>query len=239
MIQIESVTKNFRKKEGRGILGGIFFARYKQFSALNNVTFSIQKGETIGLLGPNGAGKTTLIKILAGILQPTSGKITIFGKPPEHQQHQIGLVLGPTLIYRRITGYDNLEYYGKLYGVKNLNDKISELSNLLGLHKWLDEYVEHYSEGMKMKITLARALLHDPELLILDEPTTGLDIHTTHDIHKRIRKLGKTILLTTHDVEEARILADRILILRNGILVKKINSPQTVDLKRELLNETQ
>ncbi len=238
MIQIKNLTKIFKvKKRGHGIIGTLFLPRYASFKAVDNVSFDIEKGEIVGLLGPNGAGKTTIIKMLCGLLQPTSGSALINGRPAERQQKRIGLILGHTLIYHRMTGYDNLEYYAKLYGVKDINSKINRLCKELSIKKWLDEYVEHYSSGMKAKLALARALIHDPEILILDEPTLGLDVHISHEIRKKIPLLKKTVLLTTHYLEEAKALSDRIIILRKGRVKKEIKNPKTADLEREFINE--
>jgi len=237
MIEVKEVSKNFKIKKGHGFLGSLF-SKYQSFSALNKVSFSVNKGEILGLLGPNGSGKSTLIKIITGLLQPSSGSVTINGKPPEKQKQLIGLVLGPNLLYHRLTGYDNLEYYGKLYSVQDIDSKIHKLSRFFGIKDWLDEYVEHYSEGMKTKLTLARALLHNPELLVLDEPTTGLDVKTSNDIRKRISALGTTVILTTHDIEEAKELSDRIIILRKGKVANILNNPKETDVKEAILNES-
>jgi len=237
MIEIKNLTKLFKvKKKGHGIFGNILFPKYETFKAVDNVSFNIKKGAILGLLGPNGAGKTTIIKILCGLMQPTSGYALINGKPAEKQQKKIGLVLGPTMIYHRMTGYDNLEYYAKLYGVNDIDKKINELCDEFGIKNWLDEYVEHYSIGMKVKLTLIRALLHDPEILILDEPTLGLDIKTSEELRKKILNLNKTILLTTHYLEEAKKLSDKIIILKKGQISKIIEDPKNVNIKEVFLN---
>jgi ABC-type multidrug transport system ATPase subunit len=238
MIQINNLTKIFKvKKKGHGVVGNLFFPRYEIFKAVDDVSFNINKGEILGLLGPNGAGKTTIINILSGLLQPTSGSALINGKTAEKQQEKIGLVLGPTMIYNRITGYDNLNYYARLYGVKDIDSRIDELCKQLSIKSWLDEYVEHYSTGMKVKLTLARALVHDPEILILDEPTLGLDVRISNEIRKKLPTLNKTILLTTHYIEEAKMLSDRIIILKKGKIAKTIEDPKNTNIKEVFLNE--
>ena len=238
MIEVKNLTKEFRvKKKGHGIFGNLFFPEYKIFKAVDNVSFNIEKGEILGLLGPNGAGKTTIIKMLCGLLQPTSGSALIEGKLAEKKQEKIGLVLGSTMIYHRMTGYDNLEYYANLYGIKSIGSRISKLCSQLGIKSWLDEYTEHYSSGMRAKLALARALIHNPDILILDEPTLGIDVGTSEDIRERIPKLKKTVLLTTHYIEEAKMLSDRIIILKKGEISKIIKNPKKADIKEEFINE--
>jgi len=238
MIEVKNLTKVFQvKKKGHGIFGSLLYPKYKPFKAVDNVSFTVKKGEILGLLGPNGAGKTTIIKIISGLLQPTSGSAFIDGKLAENQQEKIGLVLGSTMIYNRITGYDNLEYYAKLYGIKNYDSRIKTLCKQLSIKNWLNEFVENYSNGMKMKLTLARALLHNPDVLLLDEPTLGLDIKISEEIRDKILALRKTILLTTHYIEETKKLSSRIIILKNGKIVNTIKNPKRIDIKGVILNE--
>jgi ABC-type multidrug transport system ATPase subunit len=218
------------------VFGNLLFPRYGTYAALKNVSFDVKEGEILGLLGPNGAGKTTVIKILMGLLRPTSGSALIMGKPAEKQQSRIGLFFGhTTMTYHRITGYDNLKYYGALYGVKDMDSKIDALSRQLRLKKWLDEFVEHYSKGMKIKLSLARALIHDPDVLLLDEPTLGLDARTSEYITSKLPKLQKTILYTTHYIEEAKKLSDRVVVLKNGKVAKVFSKPAKADIKGEMM----
>lgn len=237
MIKIQNLTKVFEfKKRGRGVFGNFLFPKYGTFAALRNVSFSVKEGEIVGLLGPNGAGKTTLIKILIGLLQPTSGSALINGMDAEKQQEKIGLFFGhTTMMYHRITGYDNLEYYAGLYGVRDIDARIKKLCSQFRIRSWLDEYVEHYSKGMKIKLSLARALIHDPPILILDEPTLGLDVRISEEILEKLPKLKKTILFTTHYVDEAKRLADRIVILKKGKVAMTVEDPKEADIRGELL----
>jgi len=237
LIKVRNLTKVFDvRKKGRGLLGNLLFPKYGKFTAVKNVSFDVNEGEIVGLLGPNGAGKTTIIKILIGLLRPTLGSALIREKPAEVQQERIGLFFGhTTMAYHKMTGYDNLEYYANLYGVRNIGARISELSSQLGIKKWLDEYVEHYSKGMKIKIGLARALIHNPDVLILDEATLGLDVRTSSELLKNLPKLGKTILFTTHYVEEAKKLADRIVILKKGSVAAEITNPKNTDIRKVIL----
>ena len=239
MISVEGLSKVFRvRRRGHGVLGSLFFPRFESFTAVDNVSFDVGEGEILGLLGPNGAGKTTIIKIICSLLEPTSGRVLVDGAPPGERKGEIGLVLGPAMVYRRMTGYDNLRYYGELYGVGNIDARIRELCGFLGISGWLDEYVEHYSSGMVSKLAVARALIHDPKVLVLDEPTLGLDVRMAEEIRGRILKLDKTILLTTHYMEEAKVLSDRVVLLNRGRVAKVIEDPKRVDIREEFLHES-
>lgn len=233
MIEIKNITKVYRiKKSTRKFI----FSPPKYFlNALDNVSLDIKEGELFGLLGPNGAGKTTLINIICGLLQPTSGQVKIYEKPVEEVKIRIGLMLGYTMVYYRLTGYDNLAYFARLYNVRNYKQRIKELAEFLGLEDWLDEYVEHYSTGMKSKLALARALIHNPDILLLDEPTLGLDPYIAIEIRKKIKEMKKTIILTTHYMEEADQLSDRIGILNKGRLIK-VDTPQNL---KQIIGEKQ
>lgn len=238
MIQVTNLKKAFRTKlSGQGTIQSVLFPKYQSFQAVDDVSFGVAQGEILGLLGPNGAGKTTIIKILAGLLQPTSGSALIDGMPAERQRARIGLVLGSTMIYNRITGYENLEYYADLYGVDRVKERIGSLAESLGLTFRMGEYVEHYSTGMKAKLAYARALIADPDVLILDEPTLGLDIKVARDIRKAILNSGKTVLITTHCTEEAQELSDRVIILKNGRISKTMCDPQTAEIESGIINE--
>ncbi|MDO8537292.1 MAG: ABC transporter ATP-binding protein [archaeon] len=225
-IETVKLVKDFKitKSEKRGI-ASFFFPKKISIRAVDNISLNIEENEIFGLLGPNGAGKTSLIKLMTGLLNPTSGNVKIFSKPIEKQKNQIGLMLGYDMIYYRLTGYDNLKYFAQIYGVKEFDSKISELSKMLGLNSRLDDYVENYSLGMKSKLAMARALIHEPKVLFLDEPTLGLDPAISIEIRKYIKKLNKTVFLTTHYVEEAMQLCNRIAIMHKGQIIK-INSPE-------------
>jgi len=238
MIHVENLTKVFNvRKRKHGILNRLAKPEFEKLKAVDDVSFSAAESEVLCLLGPNGAGKSTIMKIVCGLLQPTSGRVSVGETAPARQSGNIGLVLGRTMIYHRLTGYDNLEYYGMLYGVGDLEGRIEELSRLFGLGDWMGEYVEHYSNGMKSKLALARALIHDPDILLLDEPTLGLDVGVSKGIHEMILGLRKTVLLTTQDMEEARTLSDRVVILRDGRVTREIGNPREVDIRREFMNE--
>ena len=185
-------------------------------AALNGINLEIQAGKITALLGRNGSGKTSLIKLIAGSRIPDSGKIKVFGLAPEKARPRMGVCLGSTLIYHRLTARENLEYFARLYSVENEKRRIDELSEMLEIRGVLDQLVETFSYGMKAKLAIARSLIHSPELLILDEPTLGIDLHLASHLRAFIRSLKCTVLLTTHYMEEAQELADDLCLIDKG-----------------------
>ncbi len=208
---------------------GTLRRRVKEIEAVRGVSFAIEKGELFGLLGPNGAGKTTTIKMLITLLIPTSGSARVLGhdvvKEAREVRKRIGYVFGGERgVYERLSGYDNLRYFAELYGVpaKTQKPRIEELLELVGLKGREHERAEGYSRGMKQRLHVARGLLHDPEVLFLDEPTIGLDPVGARELRATIASLtdaGKTILLTTHYMFEADALCDRIAVISKGEIV--------------------
>ena len=208
---------------------GTIRRRSKEIEAVRGVSFEIEKGELFGLLGPNGAGKTTTIKMLITLLIPTSGSARVLGhdvvKDAREVRKRIGYVFGGERgVYERLSGYDNLRYFAELYGVPAKIQKahIEELLELVGLKGREHERAEGYSRGMKQRLHVARGLLHDPEVLFLDEPTIGLDPVGARELRATIASLtaaGKTILLTTHYMFEADALCDRIAVISQGTIV--------------------
>lgn len=190
--------------------------RFQQNIALNHVSLDIRKHKITALLGRNGSGKTSLIKLITGARIPHAGRVKVFDRTPEESRHRLGLCLGSTLVYHRLTARENLEYFGKLYGVQKIDQRIDELAEMLDLIPNLDQMVESFSFGMKMKLALARSMIHNPDLLILDEPTLGIDIEHAAQIRAFVRKLDCTILLTTHYMEEAEMLADDLCFIDRG-----------------------
>ena len=205
---------------------GTIRRRVKEIEAVKGVSFEIEKGELFGLLGPNGAGKTTTIKMLITLLIPTSGTARVLGhdvvKDPREVRKRIGYVFGGERgVYERLSGYDNLRYFAELYGVppRVQKPRIEELLELVGLKGREHERTEGYSRGMKQRLHVARGLLHDPEVVFLDEPTIGLDPVGARELRATIGTLtqaGKTILLTTHYMFEADALCDRIAVISQG-----------------------
>src|SRR5881394_1714010 len=208
---------------------GTLRRRVKEIEAVRGVSFEIEKGELFGLLGPNGAGKTTTIKMLITLLIPTSGSARVLGLDVVRQAREvrkrIGYVFGGERgVYERLSGYDNLRYFAELYGVpaREQERRIEELLQLVGLKDREHERAEGYSRGMKQRLHVARGLLHDPEVLFLDEPTIGLDPVGAREVRSMIASLtaaGKTVLLTTHYMFEADALCDRIAVISKGSIV--------------------
>ena len=196
----------------------------KELRALNNVNLSIKEGEIFGLLGPNGAGKTTIIHILSTIKQPTSGYVLINGhniiKKPIQAKSNIALMLESKMLYRRLTAYSNLKFFCKIYKVTNYKEKILEKVKEFGLEKWLNQYVENFSSGMQMKLALCRTLLLDRNILILDEPTLGLDVKSKSLIVDTLKQLNKTIFLTSHDMGVVEKLCDKVAFINKGNILK-------------------
>ncbi|MCX6806663.1 MAG: ABC transporter ATP-binding protein [Candidatus Berkelbacteria bacterium] len=217
--------------------------KFGHFTAVDNVSFNIRKKEIFGFLGPNGAGKSTTIRMLTTLLRPTSGDATIASHDVVKKQDQvrkhIGLVAEKIILYDHLTARENLEFFGRLFHLPK--DEIKRRSEKwigkLHMTEWLNAQVGTFSTGMKQRINIVRALLTEPDILFLDEPTLGLDPQTTHMIRGFIRELnnqGVSVLLTTHDMLEAEELSDRIAIIDHG----KIAASDTVEnLKKRAQKE--
>jgi ABC-2 type transport system ATP-binding protein len=223
VIGVEELTRRYRLRTG------MFRRRTKVVEALRGVSFAVERGELFGLLGPNGAGKTTMIKVLTTLLLPTSGTARVLGFDVRRQARQIrgrvGYVFGGDRgLYDRLSAYDNLRYFADLYKVppRVRRARIDQLLEMVELKGRERERVETYSRGMRQRLHIARGLLHDPEILFLDEPTIGLDPVGARELRETIGTLheaGKTILLTTHYMYEADALCQRIAVIGNGSFV--------------------
>jgi ABC-2 type transport system ATP-binding protein len=189
---------------------------------LKNVTLSVQQGDIFGYLGPNGAGKTTTIRIILGLMQPTQGKALILGGDVsiDKVREKIGFVLETDGLYDNMSALDNLNYYGQLYAVDKLNERIDKAIRLVGLQDRAGDKVSAYSKGMRQRLALARAMVHDPQVLILDEPTSGVDPSGQIEIRQimldMVHKEGKTILLSSHNLDEVQRICNRIALIQKG-----------------------
>ncbi|HET7686159.1 MAG TPA: ATP-binding cassette domain-containing protein [Candidatus Limnocylindria bacterium] len=203
--------------------------RRERFRAVDGIDLHVGRGEIFGVLGPNGAGKTTTMRMLATLLEPTSGSATVLGLDVVREAREVRRRMGAVLsdgrsLYWKLTARENLEYFAALYHVPaaEIRSRIQEALETVRLDDRADDYVERYSAGMRQRLVLARALLPDPELLLLDEPTVGLDPQSARDLRDRVvalRARGRTVLLTTHYMEEADQLCDRIAIVDHGRVV--------------------
>jgi len=214
MIAIDRLAKSFGK---RG-----------EVKAVAGVSLTAPDGEITGLLGPNGAGKTTLLRMLATLVLPESGRATIDGRDIVGERiavrQRIGVLSDARGLYPRLTGRENIRYFGALHGLSRaaLDARIDELVAVLGLAEVADRRAQGYSQGERMKVAIARALVHDPHTLLLDEPTNGLDIISTRalrDLLRRLRAAGKCLLFSSHVMQEVTALCDRIVILGRGRVV--------------------
>jgi len=228
MIEIKQLAKKFavenpkklseqEKKDPR--LKGRFF------HSVQDVSFRCEKGQVLGLLGPNGAGKTTTLRMLSTALQPNGGSVEINGtdvlKDPIVARQKIGFLSGSTGLYGRLTGRENIHYFAQLHGMNeaDISQRIEELADLLDMHSFLDRRSENFSTGMKQKVSIARAVVHRPEVVILDEPTTGLDIMATQTVLAFIRGLkaqGIPVIFSTHHLDEVDELCDRVTVIDEG-----------------------
>jgi len=216
MIEARGLTKNFQDKK-RGLV-----------RAVENVSFRCEPGRIYGLLGANGAGKTTTLRMLATILTPTSGGATVAGfdvvAEPEKARAALGFLSTATALYGRLTAREFIEYFGRLHGLAEdvLRERVKALLTRLEMADFADRRCESFSTGMKQKTSIARVLVHDPQVMIFDEPTTGLDVMAARTIIAFIRECrdhGKTVIFSTHIMSEVEKLCDRIGIIHGGRLL--------------------
>jgi ABC-2 type transport system ATP-binding protein len=217
VIRTEGLTKIFEQGKKREVV------------ALNEVSLSISRGEVVGLLGPNGAGKTTLIRVLVGLLTPTAGRAFVLGRDVTEEidyiRERVALLPQEAGIYERLTARENIVYYGGMYGIpkEELHRRADRLLDIVGLREKEDYQVKGFSGGMKRKVLVARSLVSEPEIVFLDEPTTGVDTIGARIVRNLLKKLSseqqRTIILTTHDLNEVKELCDRVGILNEGDLV--------------------
>jgi sodium transport system ATP-binding protein len=223
MIEIESLSKYFRGK------------RFKKVQAVDGVSFTVGDGEVLGLLGPNGAGKTTIMRLLGTVLQPTGGTARVGDFDVRQYPNDVRRVLGvlPEYwgLYERFSPREHLLLFGKFYHMDGatLEERIDELISLLDMGEYADRPCKRFSKGMSQKVALARALIHDPSHLLLDEPTAGLDVMSARQVRNlitRARNDGKCVIVSTHILSEAERLCDRLVFLDHGQVVAEGTSAE-------------
>jgi len=222
LLKIENLSKNF---------GSI--------KAVDDISFQVNKGEVLGLLGPNGAGKSTTISIISTLIPPAKGKILFEGKniltEPKAIRRKLGVVPQDIALYPTLTGYENLAFWGNMYGLRGseLKNRINEVAEVIGLNGRLKDKVDKYSGGMKRRLNIGAALLHKPELLIMDEPTVGIDPQSRNHILDTVLELnrqGMTIIYTSHYMEEVEHLCRRICIMDQGRIIASGTQEELVEL---------
>ena len=201
--------------------------KFDNFTAVDNIDLVIESGEFIGVLGPNGAGKTTTIKIITGLLKPTNGNVYINGSLMSRNNKEVKKIMGIVPQYsnldKELTVYENLLFAAKLFRVEDYRNKIEELLDFVELSDFKDRMAANLSGGMARRLTIAKALINDPQIIILDEPTVGIDINGRRkiwDILKYLKAKNKTVLLTTHYIEEAEYLCSRVCLIDRGLIIK-------------------
>jgi ABC-2 type transport system ATP-binding protein len=208
IIEVRGITRRF---------GGV--------TAVEDLSLDVEEGEILGFLGPNGAGKTTTIRILAGIIAPTSGYAQVDGQRTDREVERlhevIGLLTETPGFYERLSARRNLEFFGSFYPNINISNQVEKYLHIMGLWERREDRVGTFSKGMKQRLALARALLHEPKVLFLDEPTAGLDPEAAQEVREMVRELsseGRTIFLSTHNLTEAELLCKRIAVIRTRLL---------------------
>jgi sodium transport system ATP-binding protein len=223
MIEAHNLTKTFKDKK-RGVI-----------TAVDNVSFTCRPGQIYGLLGANGAGKTTTLRLLATLLQPTSGSVRLAGYDTavdaEKVRANVGFLAASTALYGRLTAREMVTYFGRLNGLSDpaIKARLKILADELDMHEFLDRRCDKFSTGMKQKTSIARTLIHDPAVMIFDEPTLGLDVMTARAIVKFVRDCrnrGKTVIYSTHIMSEVEKLCDVVGIIHDGRLVAEGTVPE-------------
>ena len=223
MIQIDNLTKSFTTKTGKG-----FKKETVTVNAVNKVSFECKPGRIFSLLGPNGAGKTTTLRMIAGIINPTSGTAIVDGvdisQGYDEVKKRIGFLTGSTGLYERLNPDETIDFFGKLYRLSDvdLKERKEYLFEKLGINEFRKKRMGQMSTGMKQKVSIARTLIHDPEVLIFDEPTSGLDVITADSIIDLIRESkqnNKTVIFSSHIMSEVDLLCDDLAIINKGSII--------------------
>jgi sodium transport system ATP-binding protein len=227
MIEVQQLAKRFASGRGK---------KARLVQAVDSVTFVAADGRITGLLGPNGAGKTTTLRIVAGLIAPDAGSVRVDGidvaRAPQSAQARMGVLSDARGLYPRLTARENIVYYGRLHGMREAaaNARAEQLAQLLDLGPLLERRCEGFSQGERMKTALARALVHDPQNIVLDEPTNGLDVLATRALRDALRRLrddeGKCIVFSTHIMQEVERLCDRVVLVSHGRTVAEGTVPE-------------
>ena len=228
-VRIENLTKIFP-----------VHLRRQRVTAVRNISFEVRPGEVYGLLGPNGSGKSTTLKILLGLVTPNQGRAMIFGQDSRdyHSRRDVGFLPENPYFYKFLTAAETLRFYGKVCGMGGtiLNKRVDELIHLVGLEDARDRRIGGFSKGMLQRIGLAQALIQDPRLVVLDEPTAGVDPAGSHQIRDLIldlKKRGKTVLLTSHLLEQVQEICDRVGIMARGEMIREGALAELVSVKNQ------
>ena len=225
MIEVNNLTKKFKLSKQQKKKMNLSM---RWVTAVDNINLKCTPGRIFSLLGPNGAGKTTTLRLIATLLQPTSGSIKVTGldtqKEGQKVRGKIGFLTGSTGLYDRLTPEELVSYFGKLNGMENhlLESRKKELFHMLDIHKFSGKRIGELSTGMKQKVSIARTIIHDPEVVIFDEPTAGLDVITADsiiDLIRRSKEDGKTVIFSSHIMSEVDLLCDDLAIIHNGSIL--------------------
>lgn len=247
-IIIKNLSKKFTfpvKNAAHGWIKNLFNPEVKEITAVDNISFSIKRGERVAFIGPNGAGKSTTIKMLTGILFPTSGSISVLGLDPTKDRkklaYQIGTVFGQrSQLLPNLPLTDSLEFFGVMYDLtdEQIKSRIKELVTLFELESFINQPVRKLSLGQRMRAEVAASLIHKPKIILLDEPTIGLDVVAKKVLRDLLLKINKeegtTIFLTSHDVGDVEFLCDRTIVINNGVIIKDL---PTEDLSKTFVYE--
>jgi ABC-2 type transport system ATP-binding protein len=230
IINLDNLTKAYKVKDKKGGIRDILFPKYQDVFAVKDISFSIEKGESVALVGPNGAGKTTIMKMLSGLLFPTGGAVSVLEFNPFDKEKEflkkIGLVMGnKSGLAWDLTPSQNFQLFRQLYRIpeEKFKKRLKDLTEMLSVDKHIDKPVRKLSLGERMKLELVASILHDPDVLFLDEPTIGLDILSKQKIRNFLREIQResevTIILTSHDMDDVERVTDRVIIINEGTKV--------------------
>ncbi len=229
IIRAQSLQKTFKIKGNKKFINSIFKPQWQYKHAVDSVSFCVSTGEAVAFLGPNGAGKTTTTKMLTGLVYPTAGELSVLGFRPFDRKYEflkkIGLVMGNKAgLNWDLSARQSFELLRKIYNIKVsvYEERVKKLTKLLHVEHVLEAQVRRLSLGERMKLELIGALLHDPDILFLDEPTIGLDIASKHNVRKFLREIheeGKTLLLTSHDMDDISEVCQRVIVINHGVLM--------------------